>query len=69
MNLQTKEDGSIEVRELDHPIEFINNSGDTLRVRVYDKFFILDYGDCQYKLEKGKVPQMLIGTERVDEHD
>jgi hypothetical protein len=69
MKLQTNKDGSVEVRELDCPIEFINKSGDVLKVRVYDKFFILDYGECQYKLEKGKVPQMLIGTERIDEYE
>lgn len=69
MKLETNKDGSVEVKELDTPIEFVNKSGDRLLIRVYDKFFILDYGDVQYKFEKGLVPQMLIGTGRIDEHD
>jgi len=69
MKLQTNANGSIEVRELDDPIEFINKSGDILKVRVYDKFFVLDYNDIQYKFEKGNVAHLLVGTERIDEHD
>ncbi len=69
MKLQTNKNGYVEVRELDHPIEFTNKSGDRLMIRMYNTFFILDYGNVQYKFEKGLVPQMLIGTERIDEHD
>ena len=69
MNLETNKDGSIEIRELEKTMHFIPKQGTELRVRMYDKFFIIDYGDVQYKLEKGKVPQMLIGTERIDENE
>lgn len=71
MKLQTNESGSIEVRELDlgQSMIFVNESGDTIRIRMWTKSFILDHGEHQYRIQKGKVVEMLIGTNRIDEHD
>lgn len=72
MNLDTNKDGSVEIRDLDHPMHFIPISGHDLKVRMYDgkhPFFILDYGDVQYKFAKGNVPEMLIGENRIDENE